>query len=92
MHTDKGNKPSKTKAIYFPSRTKIQAWIKDYEKSMIQNSILPLKDKDIEKERNFLLKKLNIISGRYYIKAKETQNSYLLLLILSTSGHRSLMI
>ena len=56
MHTDKGNKPSKTETIYFPSRTKIQLWIRDYENKMIQDSILPLIDKDIGKIENFTKK------------------------------------
>ena len=32
VNTGKREKPSKTEAVYFSSKTRIQSWIKDYKK------------------------------------------------------------
>ena len=37
MHTGDGKKPSKTEAVFFPSRSKIQSWIKNHENSLISS-------------------------------------------------------
>ena len=44
MPTGKENKPSKAEAVYFPSRSKIQSQIKDYENIILQDSTIPLTD------------------------------------------------
>ena len=42
MHVGKGEIASKTEAVFSPSRTKIQSWIDEHEKSLISDINLPL--------------------------------------------------
>ena len=71
MHVGKGEKASKTEAFFFPSRTKMQSWIDKHEKSLISDINLPL---DISKKKcKTPLKNMKVITDRFYMKAKETQ-------------------
>ena len=54
VNTGKGDKPSKTEAVYFSSKTRIQSWIKNYKNNIIQDSTLPLIDKETSKKVDFL--------------------------------------
>ena len=52
MHTGDGKKPSKTEAVFFLSRSKIQSWIENHERSLISqynSSFL-----DLTKKKNLL--------------------------------------
>ena len=41
MHVGKGEKSSKIEAVFSPSRTKMQSWIDEHEKSLISDINLP---------------------------------------------------
>ena len=71
MHVGKGGKSHKTKAVSSPSRTKMQSWIDELEKQFISDINLPLGN--IKKKYKTPLKNIKVITNKFYIKAKETQ-------------------
>ena len=40
MHVGKGDKESKTEAVFFTSRTKIQSWFNEYERNLLLDTNL----------------------------------------------------
>ena len=73
MHTDDGKKPSKTEAVFFPSRSKIQSRIKNHERTSISqynSSFLDL----TKKKKKAPLKTMKLIIERQYNIAPETKN------------------
>ena len=71
MHVGKCNKESKTKAVFFPSRTKIQNLISYNEKSLLSDINLPLDD--IKEKHKTSLKNMKVVTDRFFVKAKESQ-------------------
>ena len=55
----------------FLSRTKIQSWINEHEKSLISDVDLPLDD--TKKKRKPPLQNMKVLTDRFYVKAQETQ-------------------
>ena len=73
MHTGDGKKPSKTEAVFFPSRSKIQSWIKNHERTSISqynSSFLDL----TKKKKKAPLKTMKLIIERQYNIAPETKS------------------
>ena len=73
MHTGIGKKSSKTEAVYFSSRSKIQSWIKNNEENL-----LPLKSPSpldlIVKTKKKSLRNMKHIIDRQYSIVPEIEN------------------
>ena len=72
IHTGNGKKPSKTEAVFFPSRSKIQSWIENHERSLISQYNSSFLDLIKKKEKNPLKSMKSIIERQYSI-APETK-------------------
>ena len=74
MYRGLGKKNSKTEAVYFPTRNKLQSWIKLYDSSLIDHQkFIPLLD-PICKNKKTSLKKMKHILERAYEKADVTKD------------------
>ena len=70
-HVGKIDKDSKTEAVFSPSRIKLQPWINEHENFLLSDINLPLDE--TKKKSKIPLKKMKIITDRFYEKSKETQ-------------------
>ena len=83
MHVGRGDKESKTEAVFFPSRAKIQSLISDHEKNFQTGRNLTLEPLEETKKKRTSLKKMKVITDKIYANAKEThqlilkKNSYI---------------
>ena len=71
MHTGYGKKPSKTEAVFFPSRSKIQSWIKNHENSLILSYNPSFLDLIVKKKAP--LKSMKYLIDKQYAIAPETK-------------------
>ena len=72
MHTGDGKKPSKTEAVFFPSRSKIQSWIKNHENNLISSYNPSFLDLSVKKKAP--LKSRKFLIDRQYAIASETKS------------------
>ena len=71
IHLGKGEKSSKTEAVFSPSRTKMQSWIDEHDKNLISDINLPIDN--TKKKYKTPLKNMKVITDRSYRKAEETR-------------------
>ena len=74
MHVGIGDKQSKTKDIFFPTRDNIQNWRKDYIKDSLPSTTIPIIDPDAPKNKNLLLKKKKTTINKCYDKYISTKD------------------
>ena len=71
MHTGDGKKLSKTEAVFFPSRSKIQSWIKNHENTLILSYNPSFLDLTVKKKAP--LKTIKFLIDKQYAIAPETK-------------------
>ena len=73
MHTGDGKEPSNSEVVFFPSRSKIQSWIENHERTSISqynSSFLDL----TKKKKKAPLKTMKLIIERQYNIAPDTKS------------------
>ena len=66
MHVGIGDKQSKTEAMFIPTKANIQKWIKEYNKTSLYSTTMPIINPYARKKEKSSVKKMETIINRCY--------------------------
>ena len=84
MHVGKGDKESKTEAVFFTSRTKIQSWFNEYERNLLLDTNLKFRWK-LKKSAKLLRKTWKLLLTDIIFKQNKLNNLFSKIIVLSHS-------